>query len=91
MLATSVDDGVYFEAKSLDEFKRLISGDIPMAGNARNVVFGSMGVAGLMALASILDMVLGIPFQGQMVLDIMFILAAGIVIYMGIDCLKDQR
>ena len=62
-----------------------------MAGNARSVVFGSMVVAGLMALASILDMVLGIPFQGQMALDIMFILAAGIVIYMGIDCLKDQR
>lgn len=60
-----------------------------MAGSARGIVFGSMGVAGLMALASILDLVLKIPFQGQMVLDIMFILAAGLVIYMGIDCLKD--
>ncbi len=62
-----------------------------MAGNARSIVFGSMGVAGLMGLAAILDMVLGIPFQGQMVLDIMFLLAAGLVIYMGIDCLKDLK
>ena len=60
-----------------------------MAGSAPGIVFGSMGVAGLMALASILDLVLKIPFQGQMVLDIMFILAAGLDIYMGIDCLKD--
>lgn len=62
-----------------------------MAGNARNVVFGSMGVAGLMGLAAILDLVLQIPFQGQMVLDIMFLLAAGLVIYMGVDCLKDMK
>ncbi len=62
-----------------------------MAGNARNVVFGSMGVAGLMGLAAILDLVMGIPFQGQMVLDIMFLLAAGLVVYMCMDCLKDMK
>ena len=52
---------------------------------------GSMGVAGLMGLAAILDLALGFPFGGQMVLDIMFILAAGLVVYMGIDCMKDMR
>ena len=66
-------------------------GDVAMAGNSRGIVFGSMGVAGLMALAAILDIALGgFPFGGQMVLDIMFILAAGIVIYMGVNCLKDM-
>ncbi|MFN8706773.1 MAG: hypothetical protein ACK526_02150 [Planctomyces sp.] len=62
-----------------------------MAGNARGVVFGSIGAAGLMALAAVLDLVMKIPFQGQMLLDIMFLLAAALVIYMGIDCLKDSR
>lgn len=62
-----------------------------MAGNSRGVVLGSMGVAGLMGLAAILDLALGSPFGGQLVLDIMFILAAGLVVYMGIDCMKDMR
>ena len=50
-----------------------------------------MGVAGLMGVLAIVDIVMGIPFGGQMVFDIMFILAAGLVAYMGIDCLKDAR
>ncbi|RLT21162.1 MAG: hypothetical protein DWI29_02480 [Planctomycetota bacterium] len=62
-----------------------------MAGRARNIVFGSLGVAALMAVAAILDIVVGMPFGGQMVWDIMLILAAGLVIYMGIDCLKGIR
>ncbi len=62
-----------------------------MAVKARNVVFGSMGVAGTFGLAAVLDMALAIPFGGQMVLDIMFLLAAGLVIYMGIDCLKGLK
>ncbi|MBL8818358.1 MAG: hypothetical protein JNL58_20190 [Planctomyces sp.] len=62
-----------------------------MAGKARNIVIGSMGVAGLMALFAVLDMALQFPFGAQMTLDIMFLLAAGLVIYMGIDCLKDAK
>lgn len=62
-----------------------------MAGKSQGIVFGSMGVAGLMGLAAILDLALGFPFGGQMVLDIMFILASGLVVYMGIDCMKDLR
>ena len=62
-----------------------------MAGRARNIVFGSLGVAALMAVAAILDIVVGMPVGGQMVWDIMLILAAGLVIYMGIDCLKGIR
>lgn len=62
-----------------------------MAGKSRGIVIGSMGVAGLMGVLAIVDIVMGIPFGGQMVFDIMFILAAGLVAYMGIDCLKDAR
>lgn len=60
-----------------------------MAAKSRGIVLGSMGVAGLMALLAILDIALGFPFAGQMVFDIMFIIASGIVIYMGINCMKD--
>ena len=62
-----------------------------MASQSRNIVFGSMGVAGLMGVAAILDLALSVPFGGQMVWDIMLLLAAGLVIYMGIDCLKEIR
>ncbi len=74
-----------------NRFWRLFSGETAMAGQARGVVFGSIGVAGLMALAAILDVAIGIPFQGQMAMDIMFLLAAGLVIYIGIDCLKELK
>ncbi len=62
-----------------------------MVIKTRGLVLGSMGVAGLMGLLAILDISLGFPFGGQMVMDIMFILAAGLVVYMGIDCMKDFR
>lgn len=62
-----------------------------MASQSRNIVFGSMGVAGLMGVAAILDLALSAPFGGQMVWDIMLLLAAALVIYMGIDCLKEIR
>ena len=66
-------------------------GRTQMAGKSQGIVVGSMGVAGLMGVAAILDLALGFPFGGQMVLDIMFILASGLVVYMGIDCMKDAR
>ncbi len=71
--------------------QRISGGVITMASQARNIVFGSMGVAGLMGVAAILDLALSVPFGGQMVWDIMLLLAAAIVIYMGIDCLKEIR
>jgi hypothetical protein len=62
-----------------------------MAIKSRNIVMASMGIAGLMALAAVLDIAFSFPFQGQMAFDIMFLLAAGLTIYMGIDCLKHAK
>lgn len=50
-----------------------------------------MGVGALMGVLAIVDIALGIPFGGQVVFDVMFILAAALVVYMGIDCLKEIR
>ncbi len=58
---------------------------------ARNVVFASLAVAGGMMIACIADLTSGYPFGGQMMLDILFIVAALIVGWMGIDCLRGIR
>ena len=62
-----------------------------MANASKNMVIGSMAVAGLVAVAAIADLVLGIPFAGQMVMDVAFLIGAGLVIYMSWDAYKDMR
>ncbi|MFM7040349.1 MAG: hypothetical protein ACKO2L_21795 [Planctomycetaceae bacterium] len=62
-----------------------------MAGSSQGIVFGSMGVAGLLALLAVADLAAAVPFGGQATFDVLFILAAALVIYMGIDCLKDAK
>jgi hypothetical protein len=66
-------------------------GDCLMAGSSQGIVFGSMGVAGLLALLAAADLAAAVPFGGQTTFDVLFILAAALVIYMGIDCLKDAK
>jgi len=55
---------------------------------AQNVVYASLGIAGLIGLASLADMITGAPFGGQTTYDVLFLIAAAITAYMGIDCLK---
>ena len=61
-----------------------------MLSAMKNVVLGAMGAAGLIALASVLDMVTGFPFTGKIVMDILYLIAAATVIYMGYDAYKDM-
>ena len=62
-----------------------------MARNlSKNMVFGSFGIAGFIALLALLDMIVQVPFAGSMVMDIMFIISAGIVGYLGWDAYKDM-
>lgn len=60
-----------------------------MSGLTLNVVYASLGIAGLIALACLADLISGAPFGGQTMYDILFMMASGITIYMGIDCLKE--
>lgn len=58
----------------------------------KNVVIGSMAVAGVVALAAIADLVIGVPFSGSehsRTMDILFIIAALIVGYLGWDAYRD--
>lgn len=56
----------------------------------KKMIFGSMGAAGLVALACIADLAVKTPFGGySMTMDIMFLIAAGIIIYMGYDTYRE--
>ncbi len=62
-----------------------------MATNlAKNMIFGSFGVAGFVAILALLDLILGVPFAHSTTMDILFILSAGIVGYLGWDAFKDM-
>ena len=60
-----------------------------MSKGLKKVVIASMGISGLVVLASIIDMAADFPFSGQMMMDIMFLIAGGLVIYLGYDAIKD--
>ena len=60
-----------------------------MSSFAQNIVYASLGIAGLIALACLADLVVGAPFGGQSTFDILFLIAAGITVYLGIDCLRN--
>lgn len=61
-----------------------------MSGTSQNLVFASLGVVALIALACIADLVAGVPFGGQTMLDIVFLLAAGLTAYMAVDCIRNS-
>lgn len=63
-----------------------------MASASKNMIIGSWVVAGLVALIAILDLALGIPFNRQsIVMDVLFLIGAGVIIYMGWDAFQDLR
>lgn len=58
---------------------------------SQNIVYVSLGIAGLIGLACIADLATGAPFGGQTLFDILFLISAGITGYLGFDCIKDAR
>lgn len=55
----------------------------------KRLLYVAMGVAGVMALLSLLDLVLGAPFGGHLELDIPFLIASGIILYMSWDTYRE--
>jgi hypothetical protein len=54
--------------------------------------WGAMGVAGVMGLVFLLDLFLGIPLGGiSKFIDVVGVLAAGIVGYLGWDAWQDYK
>jgi hypothetical protein len=52
---------------------------------------GSAAAAGIAALAAILDLALGFPFGRWMIMDIAFLLGAGLTLYLAWDAYQDLR
>jgi hypothetical protein len=59
------------------------------AKNGKPLIQASFAVAGVVAAACLLDLATGIPFAGQMVFDILFLLSAAVVAYLAWDAYKD--
>ena len=62
-----------------------------MSNAGKYMIFGSMAAAGLVALASLADIFIKQPFRGQIVMDIIFLLSAGIIIYLGWDAWQESK
>lgn len=60
-----------------------------MSKLAKRLILLSMALAAIVALASIVDIIMGIPFNGGMVLDIMFLLGAALIGYMGYEVYRE--
>jgi len=60
-----------------------------MTPGIKKMLFGSMGVSIVVGILAIVDVATDFPFGGQKVLDIMFLLSAGLVGYMGFDTYKE--
>ena len=63
-----------------------------MTETAKRLILASAVVAGVVALAAILDLVIEFPFSGfSMVMDILFLIGAVITLYLCYDSWKDLR
>jgi hypothetical protein len=62
-----------------------------MTSLPKRVLYASMGLAGVVAAAAALDVVGGWIFEKHWGLDIVLLLGAGIVIYLGIEALAEQK
>lgn len=60
-----------------------------MTLSPKKLVIGSMSVAGLVAFLSVLDLILKIPFNGQMMFDIMMLVSAAIVGFMAWEAYRE--
>ena len=62
-----------------------------MSGLSKNLVIVSLVLTGIVGVASILDLAMGIPYGRNIPLDIMFLLGAGLIGYMGYETFKDYQ
>jgi hypothetical protein len=59
---------------------------------SKNMIFGSLAAAGLVALLSILDMAIQFPFGGfSLTNDILFLVAALVVLYIGWETYRENQ
>ena len=64
----------------------------------KTAILASIGISALVGVVALLDMLLGLigqpgmaPFAGQTTMDIMFVVAAGLIGWMGLESLQEQN
>ncbi len=63
-----------------------------MSAGIRRLLIASAIAAGIVALLSVLDLIVGVPFAGySMVMDIMFLVSAALILYMVRQCFQELR
>lgn len=60
-----------------------------MTSGVKQMLIGSFAAAAVVGLLAILDLVTGMPFAGEMVQDIMFLVSAALIGYMCFDTYKE--
>lgn len=60
-----------------------------MTPGIKRMLIGSIAASVVVGILSIVDMVVGVPFAGQTVLDIMFLVSSGLIGYMGFDTYRE--
>jgi hypothetical protein len=61
-----------------------------MTPGIKKMLIGSIGVSAVVGILAIVDVAMGTPFGGQTMLDIMFVLAAGLIGYLGFDTYREM-
>lgn len=64
---------------------------ITMGDRSKTMILGGAAVAAVATLLAVLDLIAGFPYGGQMVMDILFLIAGAIVLYMSYDAFMDLR
>lgn len=58
----------------------------------KNLIFGSMGAAAIVAILAVLDLTISVPFAGySKAMDICFLIASAIILYMGWETFRENR
>jgi hypothetical protein len=55
----------------------------------KRLIIGSIAASGVVALGVILDLIIGWPFGGNMLMDILFLVSAAMIIYLGYDSYRE--
>jgi hypothetical protein len=62
-----------------------------MTSLPKRVLYASIGLMAVVILASLIDIVSGFTFAKHWGMDIVFLIAAGVVMYLAFDALKEQK
>ncbi|MFK7776921.1 MAG: hypothetical protein QM501_02205 [Gimesia sp.] len=62
-----------------------------MTDAPKKMIMGSMAASGLVAVLALVDIIIGIPFRGSTMMDIMFLISASLVLFLCWDAWKDLR